>query len=260
MNEKPFKRQISGQQQSGQTLIETIVAIFILVTALSAGLGVALTAMQTSEVSKKQLVATNLAREGIDIVRMMRDSNWLVMGATGNSGLRLQSCPDINSKLCYPRAHDAALSANTPHYTYDSGLAFNLMQGSSNNHYRMIFNPAGRPPTSVVWRIERKGNSANDSYLLCLDPDGTYRHAAPGPGGRDRCNEADFARRITISVVQPYNYSGSNNNFRELVVKSIVMWNGRNCPAVTISTVPNDTPARCKTIVEDRMTNWKDYR
>ncbi|MBX4187287.1 MAG: hypothetical protein KW802_03480, partial [Candidatus Doudnabacteria bacterium] len=88
--------------QSGQTLIETLGAIFILVTTLTVGLGLAIYTLSNSENSMREVVAINLARQGIEVVRMMRDSNWLDGDATNSGGFALATCADINAS-CYPR-------------------------------------------------------------------------------------------------------------------------------------------------------------
>ena len=69
-------------RQNGQTLIETIVAIFVLTTGLSAGLGLAIFAFGGASDITERIAATSLAREGIEAVRRMRDSNWLAGAIT----------------------------------------------------------------------------------------------------------------------------------------------------------------------------------
>jgi len=62
---------------SGTTIIEAVIAIFIITVGILGGLGLALQATAKAGYSKEETVAANLAREGIEIVRNMRDSNWL---------------------------------------------------------------------------------------------------------------------------------------------------------------------------------------
>src|SRR3989338_2611226 len=70
-------RNFAGNCQSGQTLIETVVAIFILASGLSAGLALAVFAFSSTSNNAERVVATSLAREGVEVIRRMRDSNWL---------------------------------------------------------------------------------------------------------------------------------------------------------------------------------------
>jgi type II secretory pathway pseudopilin PulG len=59
------------------TLIETIVAIFILTTGILALSSLISYFISTSSISSQRLVAAYLAQEGIEIVRNLRDTNLL---------------------------------------------------------------------------------------------------------------------------------------------------------------------------------------
>ncbi|MBT3704376.1 hypothetical protein HOG17_01195 [Candidatus Peregrinibacteria bacterium] len=61
----------------GETLIEVMAALTCLVLAGMSAVTVALQVMSTTAVSKEYLIAQNLAREGIEAVVNIRDTNWL---------------------------------------------------------------------------------------------------------------------------------------------------------------------------------------
>jgi|SRR5579872_2109672 len=65
------------KNQLGQTLIETLVAILILVVGLISALTLAISSFQSTDLASKQVVATALARQGVEAVKNIRDSNWL---------------------------------------------------------------------------------------------------------------------------------------------------------------------------------------
>ena len=67
----------ADKEQLGQTLIETLVAIFILVIGLISALTLAIYSFQSTDLASKQIVATALARQGEEAVKNIRDSNWL---------------------------------------------------------------------------------------------------------------------------------------------------------------------------------------
>ncbi len=233
------------EKQSGQTLIETIVAIFILTTALTAGLGMSLYALNGAAKDKSQIIATNLAREGIDVARKMRDSNWLSSGASGPPS----TCSDLSNQPCYPTA-------------FTSPNNFNLSVGGSNSsQWRYRFTPSTR-----TWSIDQSPGSSRN-FLLCLITDtssqyyGTYQHNDPGNSGIT-CDNGLFARRIIISVRSgtTYNYSATDLDNSEVIVQSVVQWAGKNCPLLDNNTTPTATAGACKVIAEERLTNWKDYR
>src|SRR5690349_15867683 len=93
--------------ESGQTLIETLAAIFVLTMAIVAALSLAINILSTTNLNQNQIVATNLAREGVELIRMIRDTNWLSDDASGDNNYTLQNCSDVGS-LCYPKSLQAA--------------------------------------------------------------------------------------------------------------------------------------------------------
>jgi hypothetical protein len=215
--------------------------------ALTAGLGLSVHSLNVSQSSRSQIIAANLAREGIDVVRMMRDSNWLAAAAgstCGGGSAPPCACPDLSNQPCYPAAFSGP--------TYDLNLS---TTGSSTNQWRAVFNPSNR-----TWDLDT-AQGAQRSYSLCVQSTGAYQHNSPGGGGVN-CNGDFFARRIIISVRTgpTFGYSQTDLDNSEVIVQSVVQWRGKNCPALTSATVPNTTPANCKIIAEERLTNWKDYR
>ncbi|MBI3963480.1 MAG: hypothetical protein HY341_00615 [Candidatus Kerfeldbacteria bacterium] len=72
--------------REGQTLMELIVAIFVILVGIVGTVTLAIMTLTIARESKHRVISANLAREGIDVVREIRDSNWL--GATPwNAGL-----------------------------------------------------------------------------------------------------------------------------------------------------------------------------
>lgn len=212
----------NGQKQNGQSLIETIVAIYLLTMALTTGLGLAIYAYSLSGVSQSEIVASNLAREGIDVVRMMRDSNWLAGDASGVAANNLTACADLGAKSCYPNAF--------------TGPAYSLADGN----WRADFNV-----TSKVWSL------ALGNYNLFLQSDGTYTSTDPGNG-----TISNYARQINISRNTAAPYTANNP---ELIVTSVVAWRGKKCTTFT-NEDPLTLATTCKVSVEEHLTNWKDYQ
>ncbi len=89
---------LSRFKAKGQGLIEIIIAIAIITGGLTAALSLTSSTLHRSETSVKQIVAANLAREAVEVVRNIRDSNWL----QGNNWLTgLTSGTDYNGILRY---------------------------------------------------------------------------------------------------------------------------------------------------------------
>ena len=63
--------------RQGQGMVEAVFAIGILLIVVSAVLALTTSNVSGNQESEFQIVANNLAREGIEVVRSLRDTNWL---------------------------------------------------------------------------------------------------------------------------------------------------------------------------------------
>lgn len=63
-------------KNKGFTLIETLVALAVLSTALIGVLSLIILNISNARNVEKNLIAANLAQEGIEVVRNMRDNDW----------------------------------------------------------------------------------------------------------------------------------------------------------------------------------------
>lgn len=70
----------------GQGILEMIIAIGILTTGLLSTMTLTTASLAATKDGETRLVATNLSREGIEVVRALRDSAWLA-GQPWNAGL-----------------------------------------------------------------------------------------------------------------------------------------------------------------------------
>ncbi len=207
------------KQQRGQSLIETIVAIFILTSSLIGGLGLTIYAFSGSTNSQNEFLASNLAREGVEVIRTIRDSSWLSGDKQGGAA-DLQTCADIGSKLCYPQAYSGINAGN-------QRIVFDTLTSS----WALVSNPV--------------------NYNLYLQADGTYSSVTNGA--------SVFGRMINISFNSNAPYTNQNSN-QEMIVKSVVAWRGKGCTSFTSTDNLLTLSTPCKTVVEEHMTNWKDYK
>ena len=63
--------------KKGLGLIEAIIALAVILTGVISGLTLTAYNLNASASSEARLIAANLAREGLEVVRQLRDSNWL---------------------------------------------------------------------------------------------------------------------------------------------------------------------------------------
>ncbi len=80
------------QKKSGESLIEVIMAIFVIGVGSTVATTLIVTALQANVFSRDSLQAVNLASEGIEAVRSIRDSNWIKFSS--NKEICWNSSPD----------------------------------------------------------------------------------------------------------------------------------------------------------------------
>lgn len=66
-----------AMEQRGFTLIEGIIAVGIIGSALIVGLALAYSNMTAAQANSDRVLAGHLAREGIEVMRWVRDTNWM---------------------------------------------------------------------------------------------------------------------------------------------------------------------------------------
>lgn len=93
------------QSQKGQTLVEVVVAIAIIAIAFFGIIELGRSSLRSADTAKGELVGVNLAREGIELVRAIRDNAW-EGGATSVawsdiSNMAFNEIMYINSDLSY---------------------------------------------------------------------------------------------------------------------------------------------------------------
>ena len=153
---------INKNHNRGFTLIETLVAIFILTTAIAGPLTIASRALTSALVAKNQITAFYLAQDAVEYVRFARDTNtlaggdWLTgAGATGTF-INLTSC--ISTAGCYldstaqnppviTACTTCAMPISNPEFTGRKYLYYN----NANGYYS--YNSASPANTKTIfWR------------------------------------------------------------------------------------------------------------
>jgi len=66
--------------RGGETLIEVIIAVFVVALGSAIATSLIVSALQSNSLSRDNLIGMNLAEEGIEAVRSIRDTNWLKYG------------------------------------------------------------------------------------------------------------------------------------------------------------------------------------
>ncbi|MEA3398275.1 MAG: prepilin-type N-terminal cleavage/methylation domain-containing protein [Patescibacteria group bacterium] len=82
----------SSQNKNGFSIIEVVAAFTIMTVGMMGVASLSLLNIQANRINKNYLIASMLAQEGLELVRNVRDNNWLTLGnnwnddITGNDG------------------------------------------------------------------------------------------------------------------------------------------------------------------------------
>ncbi len=253
-----MKRQFFPKQHpaSGQTLIETLAGIFVLAMGITAVLGLATFSLSSSTNITKQVIGIGLARQGIEAVKNMRDTNWLWQTTIDSDCYNYKN--GLNTATCYrswlnnPSAYSIApQNSNSYVLAFTPDPADNKFPSSSD----IVFWHLMAPPISGYTLYYYPYNPANPSATkFFYDP---ILSASATPSG--------FYRKITITqegpantpqapkpAVPPFDKTGIGPYIR---VISQVWWADKNCPTPDKNTYP--TSGSCRISLETVLTNWK---
>jgi len=166
------------RKSPGESLAETVIAITILSIILVSIFQLLARAIKVNENSELRTIALNVAREGIEGVRNIRDTNWLrYSGDRRNKWLCLGT--DCSSKIL---ENTYKLSYTPPYYTLTVGnsepLHADYKIGTS-DFYRQLklkpesddvcntaLNPCTENRLNVISRIQWKENDATREVVL----------------------------------------------------------------------------------------------
>jgi type II secretory pathway pseudopilin PulG len=231
--------------QSGQTLVETVVAIFIMVMGITSALGLAIYSLNASTSISKQVIAVGLAREGIEVIKNMRDTNWL---------------RDTLDSDCYdyPTATKSA-SCYAKWLNPTGGTNYNIDPPSDTKTYSIEYDGSNE----LMWELNPESVQLNSKYALNYDSTASNGLYFPSSSGSA---SSDFFRKITLQKVSnggpsPYNADAPAYRYAVLKVTSQVWWKDKNCPNRADNAVPDyqTTDTKCLITLNTYLTNWKNY-
>jgi prepilin-type N-terminal cleavage/methylation domain-containing protein len=133
----------------GFTLIETFVAISILLVSLAGPLSIAAKALQSAYYSRDEITASYLADEAIEYVRAIRDQNYLSDQSDWLTGLDdpTKNCIDNNCTVDFPHFTHAACNGACAPLLIDPNDLYNQQSGTPTIYTRTlnIHSVPGRP-------------------------------------------------------------------------------------------------------------------
>lgn len=193
------------RKQRGESIIESLIGITIIAVVLG-GIGALFSDnIKLNQSNENKVIAINLAREGIEAVRFVRDSNWLIYSN--------------DRRVCWNNNTDAVCDDNDNDGITDTPL---------NGNYNAVMNP-----TDFTWSLLSDSDTIDADNELKLK-DGFYLNTGTG-------SLTPFQRQIQISYVDEdgntINPTDKSENNRMKVV-SIVQWSGNE--KVELETILTD--------------------
>lgn len=139
---------LKNKNMEGQSLLEAIAAIFVIIVGLVGSLAVAYSSLSSNNEAKTRIVAVNLAREAVEVIHNMRDSNWMA-SATWDNGLSAPGS-DYDGALVLDYANNAWTINFTPN-DFSSLLTelYRFKSGAYKDLYVQGFNGAGAAPANT---------------------------------------------------------------------------------------------------------------
>lgn len=159
-----FPNKISAKNKAF-SIIELIIAIFVIAVGLLAVYGVSQNILAETIISVSRFEAAYLAQEGLEIVRNIRDNN-IISGDDWNAGF--EDCDPGQSYFCQAEYRDLSLTSKSaseePDYLRFENVFYNYTSGSLTKFKRKILiEPVEEDKIDVSVEIiwEEKGKEHN---------------------------------------------------------------------------------------------------
>ncbi|MEN9852337.1 MAG: hypothetical protein RI996_280 [Candidatus Parcubacteria bacterium] len=214
MYNKVMKKKSIQKEEDGFTLVETLIAVLILVTSVVTPLSIASQAIVYSATARDQIIASNLAQEAIDFVRNERDRSALNVTAANPARFQnfLSKFGTYSGTNTYCYATDGcAIDAQIPTYSTAGPIA--IVKQTS-------FSPYG---TAHVIDLSTCISAGNCPFLsvnsLGNSPTYVYGYADTN---NSNWRETVFKRTVKMNVVVAGNSTLANP--QEVLVSVTVTW------------------------------------
>ncbi|MBU1090026.1 prepilin-type N-terminal cleavage/methylation domain-containing protein [Patescibacteria group bacterium] len=207
------------KSRKGETLVEVLVALVLLVVGALSALRLLGLASINNQITKERVIATNLAREGLEAVRNIRDTSWLRF-----AGERRLCWNNLDASSCLDDDSDGIPNDPIIHQK-------NYLAKFNNTNFRWELDA-----TDLTSRLNLgDGLDADDlKYRLQLNANGVYNHDAAG-------TDTIYFREIYTEYIEPDQSLAADESANILRVTSKVEWIDRGkISDVTLTTLLTD--------------------
>jgi hypothetical protein len=216
-------KKISGSKR-GETIAETIIALSILAIGITLSSTLMSTSLKNINISKNRVVAVNIAREGIEAVRNIRDTNWLKFSGRRRTcwnhmpGSDPEETCDDSSPLIAPGSY--------------------IVYKNDGDRWRLAGTTATvegiAKDATPIFTVDIDENTDTDKDGNLTNDADMYNHIYTGTGedddalGKDYAKPTIFSRKITIDYLDNDGKSigtGSlDDTYNRMLVTSTVSW------------------------------------
>lgn len=167
-------------KKRAESLMETIIAITVIALIVTgAGIMVRISILG-NELSQDRMTALNLAREGVEAMRNIRDTNWLRYAAKkdtcwntlddGGVPIDITNCDDVLNLIEHDTYYSLYMDLTDDFYEYylkDTGAAGDVFDASYQMHVCEIYNPPATYTGSLFANVEDPAAAGcdEDSYF-----------------------------------------------------------------------------------------------
>jgi type II secretory pathway pseudopilin PulG len=193
-------RCLSDQEQAGQSIVEVIIAIAIVSTALAAALTVTTAALNAQTENEGWMIGTNLAREGVEVVRNLRDSNWLA-DRDFDDGLWGEEGDNSAIVVFDPATGDWVLDFQPESLNSENTRVWRYASGHLGTYVQAVDQPANTVPTRY-YRLIQVSEICSDHTPMALGATCPLTNPMVGLRVRSRVSWQSSSRDRETEIVQ----------------------------------------------------------
>ena len=215
-----------GENKKGETILEVLVALVVITIGAATATSLIVSSLKANLFNKDSLVALNLAQEGIEYMRNLRDTNWIKFSAD------TQGCwntkPDVDN--CSP-ANLIVAAVNNDGYTLGDKLGaatsakLDLNDGVGPAERNYVLSYFDLNPAENSDGVDKKDSGNKVAILDDYDFIGSFY------GGSEKVDDSKFYRSIevdykNIAVASPWTVTpaASPDTADMMIVISTVQW------------------------------------
>ncbi len=146
-----FMKKIFYKKQKGFSLLEVIVAASIVVVALLGLASLMLQSLRVGAINTNHMIASMLAQEGIEIVRNIRDSNWLMADNSWYQAIYYPDLVDASKNTYAVDRYSNSASASLEYDPDDTDHSEARLWLDANEFYVLHDNSLNPPNTTTMF-------------------------------------------------------------------------------------------------------------